>query len=72
MVEPLSPAQLQLLRDYADGRHGTRDTIERLGLEDFGDLIVALARNGLQLPKPTPSPEREAALSAILQPLLRR
>ena len=75
MTEPYSAAQLEILRDYAAGHLGTRDTIERMGLEDHGDLIVALAHNGLDFPKPVSSPERDARIaraSAILQPLLRR
>ena len=74
MNERLSVTQVQILRDYAAGRLGTRDTIERAGLEDYGDLIVALAQNDLALPEPASSPERAARLArleAILQPLLR-
>lgn len=75
-MDPMfSATQLQALRDYSAGRAGTRETIERAGLDDYADLIVALARNGLDLPRDAaPSPERDARrarLSAILQPLLR-
>jgi hypothetical protein len=66
--------QLEALRDYAAGRLGTRQTIERAGLEDFADLVIALAENDLDLPKPADTPKRRANLElarALLQPRLR-
>ena len=66
--------QLKALRDYAAGLVGTRETITRAGLQDYADLVIALARSELNLPKPADTPERRAHLqraSAILQPLLR-
>lgn len=62
------------IRDYAAGRLGTREAIRRAGLDDYADLVIALARHGLDLPKPSDTPRRRAHLeraSAILQPLLR-
>ena len=66
--------QLALLRAYAAGRLGTRETIERLGLRDFADLVIALAQWDLDLPKPADTPARQAHFaraSEILQHLLK-
>jgi hypothetical protein len=66
--------QLKVLRDYAAGLVGTRRAMERAGVEDYAELVIALAQHDLDLPKPTETPEREANLErarAILQPLLR-
>jgi hypothetical protein len=74
MTEETEQAQLKALRDYAAGLVGTRETINRAGLNDYAELIIALVRNDLDLPKPADTPERRAHLqraSAILQPLLR-
>jgi len=63
-----------VLRDYAAGRLGTREAIRRAGLDDYADLIIALVRHDLDLPKPADTPERRANLErarAILQPRLR-
>lgn len=63
-----------MLRDYAAGRLGTREAIRRAGLDDYADLIIALVRHDLDLPKPADTPERRANLErarAILQPRLR-
>lgn len=68
------PTQMEALRDYAAGLAGTRETVARAGLQDYADLVIALARNDLGLPKPSDTPQRRARLeraSAILQPLLR-
>jgi hypothetical protein len=70
-----SSARLHVLRDYAAGRIGTREAIRRAGLDDYADLIIALAQHDLDLPKPADTPQRKAHLeraAAILQPLLRR
>lgn len=63
-----------LFRKYAGGLVGTRETIRRADLQDYADLVIALARSGLDMPKPADTPQRRAHLeraSAILQPLLR-
>ena len=65
---------LKALRDYAAGLLGTRRAIERAGVQDYAELVIALAHHDLDLPKPTDTPERQANLArarAILQPLLR-
>lgn len=70
-----NPAQLETLRRYAAGMLGTREAIERAGLEDFADLLIVLAQNELDLPKPDDTPKRRANVEqarAILQPRLRR
>ena len=69
-----SPEQVDVLRDYADGLLGTRETIEISGLGDFADLIIALAQHNLPLPKPADTPQRRASLEqarTLLQPRLR-
>jgi hypothetical protein len=70
----LNSEQFDALRAYAAGRAGTRDTIERAGLDDYADLVIALAQNDLDLPKPAGTPAHEANVArarAILQPRLR-
>lgn len=65
---------LATLRAYAEGRLTTRRVIEALGLRDYADLVIALARNGLDLPRPSDTPGHAAHAArarAILQPLLR-
>jgi hypothetical protein len=69
-----SPLQLEVLRQYASGLLGTRLAIERAGLEDFADLMMALAQDDLDLPKPADTPKRRANVErarALLQPRLR-
>ena len=69
-----TPGQLEILRDYAAGRGGTRATIERAGLHDYADLVIAMAQNDLDFPKPTLTPTHDAHLAkarAILEPRLR-
>ncbi|MBV9537855.1 MAG: hypothetical protein JOY70_02860 [Acidisphaera sp.] len=64
--------QLQVLRDYAAGLVGTRKAIRRAGIEDYADLVIALAQHDLSFPDPANTPERQTNLaraSAILQPL---
>ena len=66
--------RLETLTDYANGLLGTREAIERAGLEDFADLLIALAQNDLSLPKPAETPSRNANVEracALLQPRLR-
>lgn len=68
------PKQLEVLRQYAGGMLGTRQAIEGAGLEDFADLMMALAQNDLALPKPADTPKRRANVElarALLQPRLR-
>ena len=75
MSYALPPYDLAVLQDYAAGRLGTREAIERAGLDDYADLLVAMATNGLAMPKPTESPEHAARIALAtewLQPLLRR
>jgi len=48
------------LTTYANGLLGTRQAIDRAGLGDFADLLIALAQNGLSLPRPEDTPERRA------------
>ena len=70
----LSENALEIVRAYSAGQIGTRDAIEAAGFRDYGDLIVALAQNDLEFPKPSSTPAREANIAratAILQPLLR-
>ncbi len=65
---------LEALRVYAAGRAGTRETIARARMRDYGDLIIAMAKAGLEFPKPTASPAHDAEVaraSEILQPRLR-
>lgn len=74
MHAELDPDQLETLKAYAAGERGTRDTIERLGMHDFADLIIALSQHDLLLPRPPEGPERDANIAratAILQPRLR-
>jgi hypothetical protein len=66
--------QTDVLSDYAAGLLGTRQAIELAGLQDYADLIIAMARRGLDFPKLADTPERRSqidAARAILQPLLR-
>lgn len=74
MKHSIDSAQLEALRAYAAGLLGTRQTIERAGFQDYADLIIALAQNDLDFPKPSDTPEHRAQLalaSAVLQPRLR-
>ena len=52
--------RLSILAEYSEGRRGTRDTIEALGMEDYADLLIALAQTDLPFPKPPDTPELEA------------
>ncbi|HEY1931003.1 MAG TPA: hypothetical protein VGG99_03240 [Acetobacteraceae bacterium] len=70
----LTTEQLETLRAYAAGRLGTRETIERTGLHDYAELVIALAQHDLDFPKPAATPRHDAHLAqarAILQPRLR-
>jgi hypothetical protein len=74
MFIELNPDQLEALRDYAAGRLGTRATIDRAGMHDYADLVIALVRNDLDLPKPAATLKHDTHLArarAILQPRLR-
>jgi hypothetical protein len=66
--------RLAALYDYAAGHAGTRATIDKLGMRDFADLIIELARHDLALPRPEETPALKAhkdKARAILQPRLR-
>lgn len=66
--------RLSVLYDYAAGRLGTRSTIERLGLDDYADLIIALSAHDLALPKPPETPTLDAhreRARALLLPRLK-
>lgn len=66
--------KLAVLYEYAAGHIGTRTAMERLGVDDYADLVIALSANELSFPKPPETPallaHRERA-RAILQPRLR-
>ncbi len=65
---------LRALGDYAAGLRGTRQAVQRAGVEDDAEVVVALARHDRNLPKPADTSERRANLErarAILQPRLR-
>lgn len=66
--------KLSVLHEYAAGRVGTRVAIERLGLNDYADLVIDLSTHGVAFPKPADTPalqtHRERA-RAILLPRLR-
>lgn len=75
MTTSSDQAAIATLRAYAEGRLTTRRAIEALGLRDYADLVIALARHGLDLPRPSETPRHAAHATrarAILQPLLRR
>lgn len=74
MEKDTPPGQLDVLRGYAAGLLGTRETIERAGLHDYADLIIAMAQNDLDFPRPRSTPTHDAHVArarAILQPRLR-
>jgi hypothetical protein len=74
MSVELDQNQLEALRAYAAGQLGTRQTIERAGMHDYADLVIALAQTGLAFPKPAATPRHEANLARareILRPRLR-
>ncbi len=74
MSGTLDQHQLEVLHAYSAGRLGTRKAIEMAGLHDYADLLIALAQNDLDLPKPAATPVHEAngaRARAILQPRLR-
>jgi len=73
MNQIMSPQQLEILRAYAGGRLGTRRTIEAIGGPDYADVVIALAKNDRNFPKPAATPTRDAHVArarAILQPRL--
>jgi hypothetical protein len=74
MDSAMTDNHLAALREYAAGQLGTRRAIERLEMRDYADLVIALAQNDLDLPKPADTPAHQAHLiraRAILQPRLR-
>jgi len=75
MTKAATPEQLEVLSLYASGGAGTRATIERAGLGDYADLVIALVAHGLDFPRPAATRAHDAHLArarAILEPLLRR
>jgi hypothetical protein len=74
MSKDLTPDQFDTIRAYAAGRLGTRATIDRAGMHDYADLLIALAQNDLDLPKTAATQAHEARVArarSILQPRLR-
>ncbi len=74
MNSSMTEDQLIALREYSTGSVGTRHAIERLGMRDYADLVIALAQNDLNMPKPADTPAHRihvARARAILQPRLR-
>jgi hypothetical protein len=74
MTDAAKDNQIKALRDYAAGLAGTRETMRRAEINDYAELVIALAQHDLGLPKPADTPQRRAHVeraSAILQPLLR-
>ena len=74
MTRPSEQRQIKALRDYAAGLLGTRSAMQQAGLEDYAELVIALAEHDLDLPKPADTPEHRANVArarAILQPRLR-
>jgi hypothetical protein len=68
--------KLSVLREYSAGHAGTRATIERVGLDDYADLVIALAANDLPFPKPPDTPalrrHRAKARELLLPRLTKR
>ncbi len=67
-------AQIEILRKYADGLLGTGEAIEFAGFNDYADLLIALAQNGMTLPKPADTRLHQLHLRyarEVLQPILR-
>lgn len=72
-MHQIQQRQLKVLRDYAAGLLGTRHAIEKAGVEDYAELVIALAKHDLDLPKPADTAKRQANIErarVILQPLL--
>jgi hypothetical protein len=66
--------QRRALRDYAARLASTRETMRRADIGDYAELIIALAQNDFDFPKPADTPQRRTHLeraTAILRPLLR-
>ena len=63
--------RVAILQGYAEGRIGYRAAIDRLGMEGFADLLVAVSQAGLSLPRVSAGPENVAHLVAILRDRLR-
>jgi len=64
--------ELTILQAYSTGKAGTRATIEQIGGQDYADLLVALGKYDLDLPKPDATGREEQLLlaSSLLRPLL--
>lgn len=64
-----------ILDAYSMGNVGTRAAIEKLGLDDYANLLIALASRNLPFPRPAHSEAlfaHEARAHAILLPRLTR
>ena len=73
MIEETIPERDKILNAYSRGLRGTRETIEELALNDYGDLLVALTLLDLRLPKPQATATHAAHLAratSVLQPRL--
>jgi len=56
---------LKILLAYSEGRLSRRDAIERLGLRDSADLLVALGDAGLMMPMPSEKQIKEEAATFV-------
>ena len=66
--------QLDVLKAYAAGQLGTRSAIQAAGLDDYADLVIALATTNLDFPRPALTQRHQSHLARardILQPRLR-
>lgn len=62
-----APRQDDTLRAYAEGLITRREAVERLGVRDGADLLIALGESGLPPPGPPPHVvEAQAVLFAAL------
>jgi len=62
-----------ILLNYSQGNSGTQETIAKLGLSNYGELLIELGKYELGLPKPTMPPAYIAQaekVASILKPLL--
>ena len=74
MITAPTTEQLDVLKAYSAGQLGTRSAIQAAGLDDYADLVIALARTDLDFPRPALTSRHDAHLArarAILQPRLR-
>ena len=62
MSRAIKSKSIDILRDYAAGMPGKRQTIERTGLQDYPDLMIAMVQNDFAFPKPADTPEHRARI----------